>query len=148
MPTIQPIIKSFKGLMTDGQTDTILLHRKDGSTGYRIKKFMLMPAAPGTDNMESIIKIYKISPGTPTIVLDFNDNTLLGAGYIESHAGEESPTTSTIFFDGEYFNDDIYVTLKDTLATDGVNYYIELEQVELDMNANTVATLKGIRNNA
>jgi len=30
--------------------------------------------------------------------------------------------------------------------TASINYYIELEQIKLDMNANTVATLKDIRN--
>ena len=45
------------------------------------------------------------------------------------------------------FNQDIFVTC-DTGSTSGesCNYYIELEQIKLDLNENTVATLKDIRN--
>ena len=139
-------IKTFRGLMKDGDMDQINLHTNTGSTGYRIKKFMLMPAAPGTDNLETIVKIYKIEQPNATITLDFNDQTLLAAGYAENHAGEDSPLTSTIFFDNEVFNQDVYVTCKETLTSDGINYYIEMEQVKLDLNENTVATLKDIRN--
>ena len=46
------------------------------------------------------------------------------------------------------FNQDIYITLRCHNAAADVNYYIELEQVKLDLNENTVATLKDIRNNA
>ena len=41
-------IKTFRGLLADGGQDTIVLHTNDGSTGYRIVKFQLMPDAPGT----------------------------------------------------------------------------------------------------
>ena len=44
------------------------------------------------------------------------------------------------------FNQDIYVTHKDVAVGQTVNYYIELEQIKLDLNENTVATLKDIRN--
>jgi len=41
------------------------------------------------------------------------------------------------------FNQDVYVTA----ATDeSINYYIEMEQVKLALDENTVATLKDIRN--
>ena len=50
-------------------------------------------------------------------------------------------------FDNMTFNQDIYVTYKDDeTAGKFINYYIELEQVKLDLNENTVATLKDIRN--
>jgi len=53
----------------------------------------------------------------------------------------------TIIFDSEIFNQDIYVTYADSQGSTGeMNYYIELEQVNLDLNENTVATLKDIRN--
>ena len=41
------------------------------------------------------------------------------------------------------FNQDIYVT---NYGSGAMNYYIELEQIKLDLNENTVATLKDIRN--
>ena len=47
------------------------------------------------------------------------------------------------------FNQDIYITHTNLHADAGpVNYYIELEQIKLDLNENTVATLKDIRNQA
>ena len=51
-----------------------------------------------------------------------------------------------IIFDKEIFNQDIYITSKTITGSDEANYYIELEQVKLDLNENTVATLKDIRN--
>ena len=41
------------------------------------------------------------------------------------------------------FNQDIYITCK---SSGNMNYYMELEQIKLDLNENTVATLKDIRN--
>jgi len=43
-------------------------------------------------------------------------------------------------------NQDIYITHIDTNGAIPCNYYIELEQVKLDLSENTVATLKDIRN--
>jgi hypothetical protein len=43
------------------------------------------------------------------------------------------------------FNQDIFITLGSQSGA-SCNYYIELEQVKLDLNENTVATLKDIRN--
>ena len=65
-----------------------------------------------------------------------------------SSAGTASGYTTTMFtvFDKEIFNQDIYLTHDENLGSLAVNYYIELEQVKLDLNENTVATLKDIRN--
>ena len=53
----------------------------------------------------------------------------------------------TTIFDNEIFNQDIYITFRDIGgATQSCNYYIELETIRLDLNENTVATLKDIRN--
>ena len=40
-------MKSFRGLMKDGDIDTIPLHTNDGSIGYKIVKFRLMGFEPG-----------------------------------------------------------------------------------------------------
>jgi len=50
-----------------------------------------------------------------------------------------------MIFDQEIFNQDIYIGTKDTQGN-AMNYYIELEQVKLDLSQSTVATLKDIRN--
>ena len=52
-----------------------------------------------------------------------------------------------IVFDNMKFNQDIFVTNVDGGAENrAINYYIELEQVKLRLDENTVATLKDIRN--
>ena len=48
-------------------------------------------------------------------------------------------------FDNTIVNQDIYITHSDIVGTTPCNYYLELEQVKLDLNENTVATLKDIR---
>ena len=50
-------IKSFRGKIagtTGKEQDIISLHTNDGSTGYRIKKFQVMPEDPFTGNTESV----------------------------------------------------------------------------------------------
>jgi len=42
------MIKTFRGLIADGETDTIVLHTNDGSIGYRIVKFQVIQEQPGT----------------------------------------------------------------------------------------------------
>jgi len=143
-------IKTFRGKIADGDQDTIVLHTNDGSVGYRIVKFELMSPEPGIINQESIVKIYKIDQNVPTDAatgtIDFSDQTLLGAGYLESHDDHAYSDSVNIIFDSEIFNQDIYITHKEVKSANGVNYYIELEQMNLDLNQNTVATLKDIRN--
>jgi len=55
-----------------------------------------------------------------------------------------------VIFDNEVFNQDIYITYTDNGggSNEDINYYIELEQIKLDLSENTVATLKDIRNAA
>jgi len=136
----------------DGGQDTIPLHTSDGSTGYRIVKFEIIGPEPGQDHQENIMKIYKVSQATIDNAVDFSDNTLLGVAYIMDNAGEQYPIATHIIFDQEVFNQDIYVTHVDVGAYNrACNYYIEhieLEQIKLSANENTVATLKDIRNSA
>tara|TARA_Y100000004_G_scaffold191407_1_gene250167 strand:- start:53 stop:502 length:450 start_codon:yes stop_codon:yes gene_type:complete len=141
-------IKSFRGKLADEATETIVLHTNNGSIGYRIKKFELMLNTPGASTQESIVKIFSIPQyGSPDGVIDFSDNTLLAAGYYEYNSGSSVITTPyQIVFDSEIFNQDIYITHKDLEAGESINYYIELEQIKLDLNENTVATLKDIKN--
>ena len=141
-------IKTFRGLMADGAHDTIVLHTNDGSTGYRIVKFALFCQNTGEATQESVVKIYKTpQTGAATSTADFSDQTLLAIAAIgNSTATSAYPSTLSVVFDNEIFNQDIYLTHKETNAAEAVNYYLELEQVKLDLNENTVATLKDIRN--
>ena len=142
-------IKSFRGRIKDGGIDTIVLHTNDGSTGYQIKKVQCVPADPGTTNTEHVFKIFKIQQTTATGSIDFSDQTLLGVAYYQDHVDSAYPGSIDIVFDNMTFNQDIYITHTSSTTTgvDGdMNYYIELEQIKLDLNENTVATLKDIRN--
>jgi len=138
-------IKTFRGLIAADSNDTILLHTNDGSTGYRIVKFQGISNTPGDGDTEAILKIYKIPQSAVTATVDFSDNTLLGVNYTAQDAGTQI-TSESIIFDSEIFNQDIYITHFARTGGVAANYYIELEQVKLDLNENTVATLKDIRN--
>lgn len=141
-------IKSFRGLITEGTQDTISLHTNTGKTGYRITKFQLMPNAPGAQTNNGIVKIFSIpQTGIATTggTIDFTDNTLIAAGYYEDNASTAYVAESTIIFDNVKFNQDIFITFTDNQDTGEVNYYLELEQVKLDLNEATVATLKDMR---
>ena len=138
-------IKSFRGKIKDGGIDTIVLHTNDGSTGYQIKKVQCVPADPGTTNTEHVFKIFKIPQTTATGSIDFSDQTLLASVYLSSR-DDRYGGDNIIVFDNEIFNQDIYLTHDDTNNAGAVNYYIELEQVKLNLDENTVATLKDIRN--
>jgi len=145
-------IKTFRGLIADKTQDTIVLHTNDGSTGYRIKKFQLMSWYPVNDNTEHIVMIWKVAQTATAVAAgintpDFSNQTLLGVGiYTNNTSGHLIPSFTTVLFDNEIFNQDIYITHSDEQAGVPCNYYIELEQVKLDLNENTVATLKDIRN--
>jgi len=141
------MIKTFRGLMADQTQDTIVLHTNDGSTGYRIVKFETIGATPGASNQESVTKIYKVSQTAIDGTIDFSDNTLLGAAVTTTSVDQEDfPLNNAIIFDGEIFNQDIYVTHFDVKTGESANYYIELEQVKLSLDESTAATLKDIRN--
>ena len=142
-------IKSFRGLIADGGIDTISLHTNNGSTGYRIVKFQLMGHNPGDSALgsyEHVVQIFKIPQTTASATVNFSDNTLLAAGLCFGNTSPQFNDTTSILFDNEVFNQDIYITHVDEDAATPVNYYIELEVVKLALDANTVATLKDIRN--
>jgi len=139
-------IKTFRGLIADGAQDTIVLHTNDGSTGYRIVKFQLFAKTPGTVDIEQTVKIYKIQQTAVDGEVDFSDQTLLAAAYLTEGASVAYPYAEAVIFDEEIFNQDIYITNNSSSTAAPTNYYLELEQVKLALDENTVATLKDIRN--
>jgi len=142
-------IKTFRGLMVDGAIDAVSLHTNNGSIGYRIVKFRLMGFEPGADNYESVVKIYTVpqAAGSATASIDFSDQTLLAAGFYTGDTTQQTMKWDTAIFDNQTINQDIYITYNDLQGTDAkMNYYIQLEQVKLALDENTVATLKDIRN--
>ena len=139
------MIKTFRGKMANDTQDTIVLHTNDGSTGYRIVSLSGMPQNGSTD-VEGVLKIYKTQQSTQDTDIDFGDQTLLGAMILIQDDSHENWSEPVVVFDKDIFNQDIYVTWKCHDKTGPANYYIELEQVKLDLGENTVATLKDIRN--
>jgi len=143
------MIKTFRGLIADGAQDTINLHTNDGKTGYKITKFELIGNNPQAGNQESVVKIYKLKQALGEIdgLIDFSDGTLLGVGVFKNYGAVDYNINDQVIFDQEIFNQDIYVTHTDAAgSTLACNYYIELEQMPLDLNESTVATLQSIRN--
>lgn len=142
-------IISFRGMVADGGQEIVPLHTNDGSTGYKIVKFEIMPHRPGVYDQESVMKIYTIEQTTVDGVVDFSDQTLLASAFYSSYRNAgSSPNTIVEIFDNMIFNQDIYITFDEvgTHITDPFNYYIELESMPLSLDESTVATLKDIRN--
>jgi len=134
--------KAFKGQIADDEQQVIRLSTNNGLTGYKIVKFQVMPRTD--EAVETSMKIYKHEQSTITNDIDFNDNTLLAACFFGQTAGTDTQKDITIF-DLEIFNQDIFITLKGHSSPAPLNYYLELEQVKLDINEATVATVKDMR---
>ena len=140
-------MKSFRGRMADSVQDIIPLATNDGSTGYKIKKFDILPQAPITSDIEAVMKIFTVPQTAFSNTVDFSDQTLLGVAiWWGGQTGTSNPQDWIQIFDNKIFNQDIYVASTFSGGSFECNYYIELEQIKLTLNENTVATLKDIRN--
>jgi len=139
------VVKTFRGLLSDGGQDRIRLQTIKGKVGYRIAKFQAIANLPGTTAQESIIKIYKSSQSTIDATVDFTDSDLLGVVLWQLSNNINYPQSETIIFDNEIFNQDIYLTHTDTESTQNCNYYLELEVIPLDDAGAEYTTLKDMR---
>jgi len=141
-------VKSFRGKLADLGKETIHLHTNTGTTGYRIKKLEIMSAQPGVLDESHVVQIFTVDKTDTSLYdnIDFSDPTLLGAAFLQQDDQNYNPGFESISFDNKTFNQDIFVTHADVKSTQPINYHIELEQVTLSLDENTVATLKDIRN--
>ena len=139
------MIKTFRGQLTDNAVDHIRLSTNNGLTGYKIIKFQIIPVVPGGVSLEAIVKLFTTERTVATDTIEFNDPTLLGCAYYQDNDATHYPSSMDIIFDGMIFNQDIYITHADKAGSAEINYYLELEQVKLDLNEATVATLKDMR---
>ncbi len=137
-------IKSFRGKLAGDGTETIALHTNNGSQGYKIKKLEVMPAA-FTGDQVGIFTVNTIA-FTPATTVDFSDQTLIGVALVRTGNLLTETYSQDVVFDNITFNQDIHLGFKNLDAAIDMNYHIELELVKLDLNENTVATLKDIRN--
>ena len=140
------MIKTYRGLVADGAQDQIRLQTIKGKVGYKITKFQLMVTSPGSADVESCVKIFKESQGTPTNLIDFTDSTLLAAGYtMDSGSVANTRLPATVIFDNEVVNQDIFVTNFAASGSASCNYYLELEVIPLDDLSAEYTTLKDMR---
>ena len=142
------MIKTFRGILADGETNRIRLSTKKGKIGYRIIKFQTIPFKPGQTDNESTITIYKID-FTPLATIDLADGNILGVSFFSSNdVAQESPEDMTVIFEREIFNQDIYIGNQDSQSGAlAMNYYLELETETLTDNAAALSTLRDIRLN-
>ena len=139
------MIKTFRGLLDDGEQDTIRLSTNNGLIGYRIVKFLIMGNNPGTTDYLHIVKIYKRAQTSVTNTVDFSDQALVGAAYLQEHNSPAYVSSLEVILQSDIVNQDLYITHIDTEGALAANYYIELEQVKLDVSEAAVATLKDMR---
>ena len=143
-------IKSFRGQIADTDEDTIVLHTNNGRIGYRIVKLEIMTEAPfATATSEHVLKVWSKEQNTPYTdsTVDFSEQILLAAAITTNHTtGYANPVPVVVIFDTRIFNQDIFITHTDSSNSQALNYHMELEQIPLDLNESTVATLKDIRN--
>jgi len=140
------MIKTYRGMLADGGQDRIRIKTNRGDIGYRITKFQVIPNTPGLTTCESILKVYKLKQSSIDGVIDFTDGDILAATYyMDQNNPQYSGYTGPIIFDREIFNQDIYVTSVDVDSATAMNYYLELEQIKLNENESTMATLQSLR---
>jgi len=142
------MIKTFRGIIPDGGQIKIRLSTKKGKIGYRIHKFQIMSNSPTTASAESTVMIFKVKQVSVGYTVDFSDGNLLAVAVWSTNAtAEANPEDSTIIFDRELFNQDIYLTHDTTTGSEKCNYYLELETENMTDNATLVSTLRDIRLN-
>ena len=144
------MIKSFRGKLVDGASQTIRLATIRGKTGYVIRKFQVIGNLTGTKTYESTVKIFQYPQETVDGVIDFTNAELLAVNYYLNNPATDNLSEQQIVFDNVKFNQDVFITHNDdhnspTTADTWANYYIELEQVQLSDDEAAVATLKDMR---
>jgi hypothetical protein len=139
------MIKSFRGRLADGDVQRIKLSTNDGLTGYVFRKLEVIDKTPGQADVECVTKVFTVPQTTADAEVDLTNPTLLAVNFYTFERGNIS-ASNIIIMDSTKFNQDIYITYKDSAGNnnDG-NFYIELEQINLNLNEATVATLKDMR---
>ena len=136
--------KTFKGLMASGTELRIRLGTNDGLTGYKIIKFQLFPNNYNVTD-EYNFRVYSVANKTNNTTFNFDDPQLLVAAYLENSNGVDPVSKEgVVVIDNKKINQDIY-NQHTSQSANSCNFYMELEQVKLDINEATVATLKNMR---
>ena len=142
--TFSQRLEEYDGVSGSGTgTSIIRLSTNNGLTGYKIKRFEIMTAAPYAADNEHIVQVYSVSPGDPSELVNFNNPTLLIAAITTLDTSGNG--YHQIIREDVIINQDLYITHVDRQSTGAINFLLELEQVKLDLNEATVATLKDMR---
>ena len=140
------MIKSFRGLLADDTEERIRLSTPKGKVGYKIVKFQVMGISENVD-YETAVQIFKKSV-TPSASVDFADADLLAAALYGDSTSTSTQGDSTVIFDNEIFNQDIFVSAKALTGSTAINYYMELEVIPLSDQGAEYTTIKDIRSNS
>ena len=141
-------IKTFKGMLPIGEQEKIHLSTNDGLIGYKIKNFQIISSTPGASTYELVGKIYLTDQsGKITSTADLSESDLIAVAFQSFNSSTSSPGyLEPVIFDKETFNQDIFVYIVDVSGnTVPASFYLELEQMKLDLNASTYITVKNIR---
>ncbi len=132
--------------MESGNKQILRLSTNHGLTGYKILKIQAIDKDPGTNTLEGVFKMYTVDPSTTSGTVNLDDPTLIGVCYFENNTSGTYASWIQIVIDDKIVNQDMFITYQDNSGGNvGCNYYVELEQVKLDLNEATVATLKDMR---
>jgi len=139
------MVVTFRGLLPDGGQDQIRLSTIKGKVGYRVIKFQIIREKPtaSTDHMIKIFKDEQTSVPVSSATINLTDSDLLAVATLSGTAFGEYYTT--VIFDQEIVNQDIFVTHTDNDGSEGCNYYLELEVIPLDDAGAEYTTLKDMR---
>tara|TARA_Y100000401_G_C8231691_1_gene178431 strand:- start:109 stop:558 length:450 start_codon:yes stop_codon:yes gene_type:complete len=140
-------IVTYRGVIPIGEQEKLHLSTNDGLTGYKIKKFQVLNQSPGTIDSQTVAKIFLTDQsGSINATINMNDPSLIAVCYQKTGNSGGDPANNIIIFDKETINQDIYVTVADAVGnTTPINFYVELEKFNINLNESTFSTLKNIR---
>jgi hypothetical protein len=138
---------TYKGQIPDGSQQRLRVATLDGKTGYKITKFKICGLVMGSGDAELTAQIFtKDQTGAITSAVDFSDSNLLAVAFYNDASSATTGNDDVIIFDGEVFNQDIYITAVDQSGnTEPTNYFIEVETMKLSDSQSTQLTLKNLR---
>jgi len=145
------MIKTFRGLMARGDQVKIRLRTSQGKIGYKIKKWQMMPSILDSGSNEALGLVWRVEQESVSAALpvcDFSNSQLIAATMFLRDQGVVAITSvPPVIIDNVLINQDLYITYQDAqnVSHAFVSYYLELEQIKLDANEATVATLKDMR---
>jgi len=128
-------VHSFKGLLIDGvatgEQRKIRIGGATGDRAWRIIRFHIIAKNPGTSGYEHVMKIYREEQTSVDGEIDFENDELLAAAFLQGHSDSNSTEAEIVVFDNALFVRNIYVTQADMDGNLACNYYIELEEVKV-----------------